>query len=395
MRNVALSFILDIMNVKRDISNMEEQYKVRAIDAQIRKLRRKTVFPWMLKKGSLRVFEDVLEYPVASDHDELGFIDSSKIDSYRDSLELLNTSMPDFYNKVNASRNVLAEIWDNGVCYLGIDDKQINSSGGFLLSSAENVDDYSVSGDATSVALDNVVYKKGNGSMRINLTMDTGTATIKNTITETSDSLYKRRYHFRYIYIGATAPTGIQMRLQTDDTNYLYKNITTQFSGQAFKTNQWNLIAYDLNEADEEGTFDNTSIGSEVVVLTITASDTYYLDQSNLRSWELLDYWYYSRFNVISDAASEGDKEFFIDTTESTADIDTADKLIGDYEWVDLIAYGANKSLFSEVENVFGFRDASDELAQAQTDFDRKYPNLIPVIVTSRVQLDKDPGQHL
>ena len=271
-------------------ATVEEQYLVRDLDEALRRRRRKHLFPWTLQKGSLRVFDEVFEYPTASDHDEIAYLDRAKKVNYSNSARFRYTSLQQFYEDAD-NRNQLAEIWDAGTKFIGVKYKDI-TRGSKLLNNAEDADDFSVSDDATAVAKDTVVKKLNNASMKITIVSNSGTATIKNTFTAFSDSNYKRKYHFKWIYLDS-APTSLKLRLQTDDTNYLESaSITTQFSGQSFKADQWNLVAMDLNTATETGTFDSTSIASEKIILTGAGSGTYYIDQSHLRGWEDMDYWY-------------------------------------------------------------------------------------------------------
>ena len=200
MQTTLLSTIISTMDTWRDIANIEEQYKVRQLDYAIREVRRNTNFPWNLKKGTLRVFDDVLVYPIASDHDELGYIDKQNIKNYSDSARFYNTSLQQFFEKVNSTRNLMAEIWDSGTKMIGLDYKDFDVASQ-KLSSAEDPDEYTTSGDASDPVLDNVIFKKGSGSIAFTVTNSTGTATISNTFTTYSDSLYKRKYHFKYIYL--------------------------------------------------------------------------------------------------------------------------------------------------------------------------------------------------
>ncbi len=101
MESTLLSTLLSDMNRWRDVSFLEEQYKVRSLDAAIRRLRRESVFPWTIQKSTLRVFDEVLEYPVKSDHDELAYLDNQKGDNYAQKERFFYTSLQQFYEDVN------------------------------------------------------------------------------------------------------------------------------------------------------------------------------------------------------------------------------------------------------------------------------------------------------
>jgi len=366
-------------------NSIEEQYLVRDLDEALRRRRRKHLFPWTLQKSVLKVFDDVLEYPVATDHDELAYLDLTKETSYENKPRYRYTSLQQFYEDPD-NRNQMAEIWDAGTKYLGVRYKDI-VRGTKLLNEAETVDDWSVSGDATAVVLDNVVFKKGNGSMKVSITNSTNTATIKNTFTAFSDSNYKRKYHFKWIKFADTVPTSLVMRLQTDDSNYLQSGtITTQFSGQAFKANAWNLIGYDLNTATETGTFDSASIASEVVVLTGASTGTYYFDESNLKEWEEMDYWYYSQYNIKTNSASVGDQKFFFESEAYSTD----SALIGDDEWADVVMFDALLTSAQDKENKQAINDFLGKLADAENSLYEKYPDLVPIPITNSYNFIND-----
>ena len=377
---------MEEMNREKDIDNLEEQYKVKAIDGAIRALRRESVFPWCVKKGSLKVFNGVKEYPVASDHDELMFLEPTNIENYASTARFFNTTPKQFYQDVMSNRNLLAEIWDAGTPMLGVDYKDLGLES-IELDNAEDSDNYAASDDAVSVSEDTVNYKEGNGSIRVVITSSTAVATIKNTFTTAqNDSLYKNKYHFRWIYLDAV-PTSIEIRLQTDDSNYIKTVVTAQFSGQAFKADSWNLIAHNLNEATEIGTFNSASIASEKIILNAAATGVYYLDTANLREWKLFDYWYYSRYVVMASGSSAADQEKFY----RSSDYNTADSLIGDQEWIDVILFESMERLLVGINNVNLFSYVMRKKKEAWDAFDSKYPNMVPVPTTMRYRFDNDP----
>jgi len=92
------------MNRYKSIYKQEEQYKVQDLDDALRNLLRDNIPPWNLKKSTLKIFDDVLEYPVADDHDALYYLDNDTIDSNninKNGLERANffyTSTKEFYD---------------------------------------------------------------------------------------------------------------------------------------------------------------------------------------------------------------------------------------------------------------------------------------------------------
>lgn len=380
LQSTLLSVVISRMDRWQTIATIEEQFKVRDLDDAIRTWRRKIQLPWALKKGTLRIFDDVLEYPVASDHDELAYLDTQKGTFYEQKARYRYTSLQQFFEDPD-NRNTTAEIWDQGTKFLGVRYKDIQQ-GSQLLNNAEDVDDYSVSGDATSVTKDTVVFKKGNASMRVAITNSSGTATVKNDFTSSfTDGNYKRKYHFKWIYLDSV-PTSIALRFQVNDTNYLETTgITTQFSGQALKADDWNLIAHDLNTATETGTISTSSLwASEKVILTGAATGTYYVDDSHLRAWDLQDYWYYSLNSVLLNGSSVADQQFFYNDSDVYS---TDSSLVGDDEWIDIVMYEAMLTSLGDKENDAVFSKIQNKLSQATEELFDRYPSLNPAIITN------------
>lgn len=385
-----LSDILSRMDRWDSIVSQEEQYKVRDLDSAIRKLRRRTVLPWTLQKSTLRVFQDVLEYPMASDHDELAFMDNEK-KSFAEKPRFRFTSIKEFYEDINY-RNDLAEIWDGNDRFLGIRYRTKNASS-VLLNNAETVGDWTASNDASSPTAETVVYKEGNGSIRFTNTSSAGTATMKGNLTSNqTDGNYKRKYHFMLVYLDAV-PTSISLRYHIDSSNYLETTgITTQFSGQALKADDWNLVAHDLNSADAVGTISATpTFTYEEIDLVGAATGTYYIDASYVRQWELLDYWYYSKNLIALVGETTANQEYFYN---SSGVYSTDSQLVGDSEWADAIMFEALLETAINLENGVLINQFKGDRDNAMRELDKKYPNLIPIITTSKWRLDTNPGHH-
>lgn len=387
METTPLSSLITDMNQWQAIANIAELYKVIALDKAIQTFKRQTVFPWMIKKTTLRVFGNVLEYPVASDHDEMFYFEKQNINQYADTARFFSTSIQQFFEDVNSSRNLLTEIWKDGTKSIGLNLKD----GSLLsqnLSTAEIASEYSVADDADAVTLDNVTYKTGNGSMRITVNETVADlATITNTVSPFSDADYRQKYQFRWIYLNSV-PTSIEMQLKTDNSNYLKTVVTTQFSGAALKASDWNLIAQDLNLATEVGTFDSANITGETIIINGVATGSYWLDSSDLRQWTLLDYWYYSKFVIGVNGATVGSKTRFYDSSAGT--YETSDFLIGDQEWVDVIECEAMMDLVADVENSHIFSRISKKREQAWAAFNKKYPSMVPLITTQKYRFRTD-----
>lgn len=382
-----LSTLINRMNRFQVIETVEEQYKVRDIDEAIRELRQETLFPWTLKKSTLRVFDDVLIYPTASDHDEIAFFDNnSKSFSLKPRTKF--TTLKEFLENPS-TQNDLTEVWDSGIKMIGL---RYNSGDttSQVLSDAEDEDLYAVSDDATAIGLEGVVVNEGNSSVRVTIVNTTNLATITNTFSSFSDSNYKQKYHFRKIYLAAV-PTSIKMRLRSSAGNYLETTVTTQFSGQAFKANDWNIIAHDLNTANETGTFNYNTISSEQIVLVGASSGTYYLDTSSYKGWELLDYWYYSRYLVATDGATTPNQEYFFNSSEQ---YETDSALLAESEWISVFLYTAMFTTVADKESNPITAFIQNKLVAAQKRLYEQHPHLKPFFTTSRYAFITDPMQQ-
>ena len=359
---------------------IEEQFKVRDLDEALRTIKREYKFPWTLKKTTLKIISGVKEYSLPTNYQDFAYLDDTKDDTER--ARFVWTSLQQFYED-NDSRNKLTELRSGETKILGVNYKDLLGSS--LLNNAETASQWTASGDASGITLDNVIYKEGNGSIKFTITNLTGIANIVNTITTTGDSDYRKKYHRKWIYL-TSVPTSIELRLRTDVSNYLTTTLTTQFDGSAFIANSWNLIAQNLDEATEVGTFDSTSITSEEVVITGADTGTYFIDSSYLSGWSLLDFWYYSKY-LISSNGVNGTQEYFMDSNES---YDPSYSLIGDDEFADVVMFEALKITMADKENQALKDDIAGRSSIAFSSLFRKYPDMTPVIITKYYNFIED-----
>jgi len=387
IQSTALSVIINRMKRWQAISRAEDNALVRDLDEALRTNRREIQLPWTLQKGTLKVFNGVLEYPIPDDYDELAYLDVSNQDlGYGDRARFRFTSLKEFYEDPDY-RNDIAEIRDGNNTFLGV--RHIDSDViAVQLNGAEDIDDWTVSGDAISATLETVVVKQGNNAIRVAITSSSGTATINNTFTATTQARYKQMYHFKWIYLDAV-PTSITMRLKVDASNYLETSgITTQFSGQPLKADAWNLVAHDLNSATETGTISTSSSwAQEDIVLVGASTGTYYVDASYLRQWTSMDFWYYSKYNIILVGATTAGQEYFMDSDEVYS---TDSKLVGDSEWIDCIMYDAMMKALADLKETETLNFVATERREAWEKLLITYPSLRPLITTTKYRFQSD-----
>lgn len=386
---VKLSTILNNMNSFQTMQTIEEPTKVRFIDLALKNDSPSYKLPFRVKQTTLRVFDGITHYAFPADYDEMSYVDNNNV-QYADRAHFKFQSYNEFEEDKDY-RNDLAEIYDDGEVYLGCRYKA-SKAGSVQIDNAETLANYTVSGDASNAALDNVFFNEGNGSIRFTVVLSTGTATIENSFTSMSDSLYTRKYVFRKIYLSGV-PDAITLRFGNDSSNYLYEaSITTQFDGQALKANAWNLVAFDLNTAVTVGTISSTAFDYQAIIMTNAPTGTYYIDTAYLRGWELLDnFWYFTK-NSVKTSAGVG-KETFIDA--STEDYDTTDGLVGPVEWSNFIMYRAmilaladkqDDPLYTKVAGVSGTSTSPAQLGfakESENKLKERYPMVKPLITNS------------
>lgn len=379
----SLSTLLTRMNRFQTISTIEEQYKVLDLDDAIRTIKRNYQLPWMLKKGSIRVFDGVLEYPTAVDHDYLAYLERPQNLSngsqgiYADRFRGRYTSIQQFYEDPD-NRNTMAEIFDTNVKYLGIRDK-ITDGTSQLVDSGEVVGNYVPSNDASNIVLDTVLFVYGQGSIRFTNTNATNLATITCNFQSFTNVNYLRNYFFVSVYLSGL-PTSIKLTFGNDVANNLSTTVTTQFSGQPFKINQWNTLAFDLNTATTLGVINPNAFDYFRIDFNNAPSGFYNIDASFLKEWDQLDYWYYSSFAIQTINSTTPDQEYFNNTSQIYK-LDSS--LVGDTEWTDVILYEACLLSLTDRENEAIYKKIKEKRDEAWDDLTKIWPSMKPVITTT------------
>lgn len=382
--STTLSTLIARMNAYTPINNVDEVRKVNAIDQAIREHRMNMSPPWVLQDSTLRVFQDVLMYPVPSDYYDLAILDSDKQNvPFGQRPRYVFTTLKDFLEDPTP-RNTMAEVWDGGVRFLGVRNKNNDNLTSVQTDAAADAADWAGSGDAGTPVLDEVNFITGSSSIRVPITNSSNVATIVNTFQSlVTDTAYKRKYYFEWIYLDAV-PTSITMRLRKTASIYLEKTgITTQFSGAPLVADQWNLIAMDLGVATPVGAVDGT-FASAAYVLNGAATGDYYFDASYIRGWVLEDFWYYSSYNVIDASVRQ---EFF---APDGATYDVNAELIGDTVWHDMIMYAACTYLLTDEKEEAILAKVNASYMRAKELFEARYADLSPRPIVNNYRFGTD-----
>lgn len=390
MSTTSLSSILTRMSRYQTLDAISELYKVQDIDEAIREIKRDHNLPFLQKRGSLRVFPDVLLYPPATDHNYLIYLDTNNQNvQYGNRMRARYTSLQQFYEDLDY-RNTVAEIWDGNSMLLAIRDKNVPPgfySGSTLVDLAESISNYTASDDASALVLDTVLFTgDSNASVQFLNTVSSGTATITIAPQSLQENQYQQKYFFVSVFLSGL-PTSVVIRYGNDSSNYLSTTVTTQFSGQPFTTNSWNLLAIDLSTATTTGTIDSDAFDYAVVALVGAPAGYYNIDASYLRGWTLLDYWYISKWIVQTSTGTAASKESFI---AANGTYSTDDLLVGDYEWADVVMYKAMIRSLADKENDSLKADVMGWLAGVMDKLRTLYPDAKPLMITQSDRYQTD-----
>lgn len=365
------------MNIYTPVFTIDEVRKVNSLDQAIRSLRTIVSPPWTLKKTTLRIFADQQEYPVPSDYARLAILDDNKQnEDYGDRPRYVFTSIADFIADPTY-RNMIAEIWQGGTKFLGVNDKTLANVTSALVNDASSLTGWTDSGDAGALSVSDVVFYNGNASIQVPITYSTGLAEVDTVLPTTiTDADYKRDYYFIRIFLGGSV-TSLQLKFGLDNANYyLSPIITTQFAGQPFVTNDWNTIAFDLNTATSVGA-PTTVFGFQGVVFNGAQTGTYYIDASFKKGWVLQQFWYYSVYNVQN---VNGTYQDYFAPDGATYDVNAL--LIGDDVWFDMIWLDAALTLLSDQKETTIYAQVQEQQSKAATAFYMEYPDLEPKMIT-------------
>jgi hypothetical protein len=369
-----LSVLLDRMNRYQSIFASEDQYKVRDLDTAIRKIKRKTKLPWMIKQTNLKIFAGIEVYPIPSDQDDIAFID----DKNKDKIEkpaFQYTSIKQFSEDPN-NRNLYAEIWDAEQKFIGVKYKD-SGLASVLIDDCGDLTKYTAEGDITSISLNKITYIDTRQSIKFNVINSTGVSSLTIAQNKIVDPEYESKWFFAWVYL-RSIPTSILMEFGTDSSNYLYSTVTTQFSGQAFKLDDWNLIGFDLNEATSTGPIDSNDFSYSKLTFNGLETGVNFLGATYLKSWMQLEYQYYSKYLIKSNLGVY--KEAFYDY--ETGSFATDDELIGEDYFSDIITNEAILFHLNDKENQALMGLITQEIIECWDALSGKYPELTPDIIT-------------
>lgn len=364
-------------------ASVEDIYLVRDIDEAIRQYDRMYKWPWMLSRRSIRVFNDIIIYPVDNDFHSLAILDNYEKD-FASRARVRYTSIAEFLEDIDG-RNDVAEIWDGGQKYLGIR-YNANGSTSRVVDTAQSDDGWTASGVADDIAEDTVVTL-GDMPKSIRFTATgAGTATVESAILAFAHQNIERSYFFIDVYLHA-APTSITLKIGSSASNYYSGSVTTQFSGQPLVVG-WNTLAIDINTATVTGSPNVNALAYQSIDIVGATAGTYYVSASYLRTWSLMDLWIYINTHITEEGNTSPTKRYFLDEDANT--YEGSDRLVGDQEWVDVVMYTALMGTMSDKENSAVKSDITTKMSSAWESLKGKYPSLEPIMITQSYRFKND-----
>jgi hypothetical protein len=124
-----------------------------------------------------------------------------------------------------------------------------NINQGALLSSFDNLGSITGQNDAVSVAIDNNIFKEGNGSLSFGIkpSLGNGLASILVPLTNDFTSVLQNSGYFKlWVYLPSTALSSFILRLYSSSTDYFAMTATAFDDGTAFSTglNTWKRVQF-------------------------------------------------------------------------------------------------------------------------------------------------------
>jgi len=162
--------------------------------------------------------------------------------------------------------------WNNQVKTIRINDTSLPS--GIVLDTCDAVGNWSTGGTGSNLAIDNVNYANGSGSL--SFTANTGTASISETLSASIDmsAQLNQASWFYYLYLPlGSALTSTEIRIGSSSGAYYSRTLTATNEGNAFATG-WNLIRGDWNGCTVVGSPDVTKINYVYIGVTVTSTQT-------------------------------------------------------------------------------------------------------------------------
>jgi hypothetical protein len=202
---------------------------------------------------------------------------------------------------------------------------------GKTLADMNEITNWSVGADATSLSKDKLQYISSGASLKFDLDGSTTEGYLENASLSSLDlSDYENEgSFFLWVYFpDASAVTNVILRWGNSATAFFLDTVTTKQDGTSFD-NGWNLIRFDWNGASETGTVDNSAIDYARITITYdgVADTDFRIDNLVYRIGEIFKISYYSKY-LFSDASGVFKENATLDTDTVNLDTDSYNLLL-------------------------------------------------------------------
>lgn len=190
------------------------------------------------------IYTNVYNYPLPIDVKGMAICDLVRQVNRREDWVL--TSIQEFDQRKSFNKDMLAISDENGIRYLRVA-TELNTQEE-VLNPVDSITDegtWVASGDASALAVDNVNYIGGSGSLEFSTASSSSSALITNSTQPKMDlTSYNNQQLFLYVFIPTTTGlTSFTLKWGTDASNYWSQTVTVNNEGTNFYTG-WNLLRF-------------------------------------------------------------------------------------------------------------------------------------------------------
>lgn len=248
------------------------------------------------------IFNSVFDYPISSD------VKGNKIIDIRPQVRRLpvdiwtqqyNQAFDVYKTNMFTQANMFTMNFNTGVKTLRVNAPFLNAP--VIVNQIEGITlngTWAIGGTASSLAVDNVNFVQGSGSLSFNVI--TGAGYIENSTMSAVNlsTVLNQSSLFVWVYIPTgTNLTSVDLRWGSDSSNYYHKTVTTNQQGTAF-VNGWNLCQFIWSSATTVGSPVVTAIDYARVTLNMTGGTNTACKVNGMDSilGSILEYEYYSKY---------------------------------------------------------------------------------------------------
>lgn len=236
--------------------------------------------------------------------------------------------------------------WDGGTPFLDVQDNLDGSQ--TSLSNCDATTGVTISGDGSALALNNMIYTEGTGSLQFTVTDSSGQTVLTFTGLDQQDitDWLTRNWCFLDLILPSTntvALSSMKLRIGNDASNYYEMSATTAYRGNTI-LNGLNQVGFDFTTAVQTGAVTKTSVTWMQVIINNGVSGTsgvYYIDNIFTAQGNYFLLPYYSKNNIAVSSTAAGSKETItLSTDYILCPVECGDALI--YKALELIAASPN-----------------------------------------------------